>query len=142
MSTEHASAVGPVVDVGTPASGKVQLSAIGHLLMAAIPGVPAIWVLVSIAVNRAAGVVMKDGSDVWIFFLVGLPTLLVAWPIFATSVRRFRAAAGSWYLRAGPGGIAYRLPGSALWKSGSTSACSRELSRGAGSRSGTRSSSG
>ena len=107
--TPHTSTVGPVVDMGTASASKLRWSALGHLLLSSVVGIPAVWVFVSVAIDRSNGIRTSDGSDVWIPLFVGVPMLLIAWPFLAIAVRRFRATHGSWYLRAGSGGIAYRL---------------------------------
>ena len=103
--------------MGTASASKLRWSALGHLLLSCTAGIPALWVFASVAVDRSNGIRTSDGSDVWIPAFVGVPMLLVAWLFLATAVRRLRATRGSWYLRAGTGGVAYRLPGSARWKS-------------------------
>jgi len=105
------------MDAGAASVSKLRWSGIGYLFLSSLAGIPAIAVFVTIAIDRSNGIRTSDGSDVWIPLFVGVPMLLIAWPFFATAVRRFRAMGGSWYLRAGPGGVAYRLPGRSRWKS-------------------------
>jgi hypothetical protein len=108
------SSIGNLVDVATRGSWKAIILGLIWLLLGSAPTTLLVIALSAINWERSRGINEITGMMI----PIAAGCALVAWFLLATAVRRFRAAfEPGCYLRAGPAGLSFRVPGAATLSS-------------------------
>ena len=112
--SDASSDVGSLVDVATRSAWKAIILGLFWLPLAGASACGSVVALLAIHWERSRGI--NEITGLMIPMAAG--GALVAWLLLATAVRRLRAAfEPGCYLRAGPGGMSFRVPGAATLSS-------------------------